>query len=89
MWPQRAPLPQGAKAAWLQGEAVLGRSWLEAGGDCGKSLRPGRGLGEGSGPQDRAGASPGTPLQHQLAGASTSTGHPVPSKPCSSILNPW
>lgn len=97
MWPRRALLPQGllcsrarAIAAWLQGEFVLGRGPPEAGGDCGESLEPGKVLGEGSGPPNQARASPGIPIQqHHLAVATTSTGPHVPTRPCSSILNPW
>ena len=97
MWPQRGPVPQGilcsrtrAIAAWLQGEFVLGRGHPEAGGDCGKSLRPGRVLGGGSGPPGQAGANPGTPIQqYHLAMAGASTEPPVPTRPCSDILNPW
>lgn len=69
---------------------MLGRGLPEAGGDCGESLRPGRVLGEGNGVQTQAGTSPGIPIQlHQLAMTSTSTGLPVPAKPCFSISNPW
>lgn len=97
MWPRSAPVPMGvscararAKAAWHQREFVLGRGPPEAGGDCGESLRPGRVVGKGSGPQNQAGATLGIPIQqHQLAMASISTGPLVPTKPCFSISNPW
>lgn len=97
MWPRRSPLllrvPSSrarTKAAWLLREFVLGRGPPEAGGDGGKSLRPARVLGESNGPKNQASVTPGIPIQqHQLAIASTFTGPPVPTKPCSSILNPW
>ncbi|XP_069933107.1 SPOC domain-containing protein 1 [Oryctolagus cuniculus] len=102
-WPRRAPLPQGAPcsrpragAAWLPGAPLLGRGSPEAGGDCRQSPEPGRVLDKDSSPQNQAGASPGTPgQQHREAVAlasrifRTSTGLPVPTKPCCSTCSPW
>lgn len=101
MWPGKTPLPQEvpcsrarARVAHLQGEPVLGRGFPEAGGDCEQSLKPGMVLGEGSRPQHQDGSSPNIPFQSYqpsvaLAMGGTSTGPPVPTKPCSSTLSPW